>query len=354
MLISVCITNHNYARFLPAAVDSVLAQTHSDVELIVIDDGSTDDSREVIRRYGTRLRPVLQGHAGQAAAGWAGLQAARGDVIVFLDADDTLDPQILERAVRVFEEDPSLVIVQWRLRTIDGDGRGLEKILPPRPGLLPSGDLSDHMLRVRDWHSQLSTGVAYAAWAVRRILPAHLPEGEQHALDHWLNELLPLRGPVRSLAEVGGSRRVHDRNYSVSLGRSAEWPRRMIGLTLNTHEHVRRLATELGRPCPADARSLRDPAFLSWRLWSRTVDPARHPLVEDRRLSLAGRGIVAALAHPHYPWRYRVKLAIWFGIVGVLPRATARNVIEIYAPSRPALATTGVATPAPGNRRSTA
>jgi hypothetical protein len=340
-LISVCITNHNYARFLPAAIDSVLAQTYAKVELIVVDDGSTDDSRDVIRRYGGRLRSVFQERAGQAAAGWAGIQASQGDVIVFLDADDALDPQILARAARAFEEDASLVLVQWRLGTIGVDGASLRRVLPPRPGMLPSGDLSEHMLRVRDWHYQLTTGVAYATWAVRRIMPPRLPDGEQHALDHWLNELVPLFGPVRSLEAIGGARRVHDRNFSASLGRSAEWPQRMIRLTLNSHEHVRRFATELGRTCPADARALRDPAFLGWRLWSRTVDPDHHPLADDRRLSLGGQGMIAALAHPHFPWRYRVKLAAWFGIVAVLPRPAARRVIDVYTPNRPTGATAG-------------
>jgi glycosyltransferase involved in cell wall biosynthesis len=340
-LISVCIANHNYGRFLPAAIGSVLGQTYSKVELIVVDDGSTDDSREVIRRYGGRLRSVFQERGGQAAAGWAGIQAARGEVIVFLDADDTLDPQILARVASAFHEDPSLVIVQWRLGTIGVDGGTLPKVLPPRPGMLPSGDLSHHMLRVRDWHYQLTTGVAYAVWAVRRIMPPQLPEGEHHALDHWLNELVPLFGPVQSLADVGGARRVHDQNFSSSLGRSAEWPQRMIRLTLNSHEHVRRFATELGRTCPADARALRDPAFLGWRLWSRTVDPEHHPLADDRRLSLGGRGMIAALTHPHFPWRYRVKLAAWFGVVAVLPRAAARRVIDVYTPNRPEVPTAG-------------
>jgi hypothetical protein len=340
-LISVCITNHNYGLFVPAAIDSVLAQTYPNVELIVVDDGSTDDSRDVLRRYGGRLHAVFQARGGQAAAGWAGIQAAQGDVIVFLDADDTLDPQILARAARAFEEDPSLVIVQWRLETIGVDGASLRSVLPPRPGILPSGDLSQHLLRVRDWHYQLTTGVAYAAWALWRIMPPRLPTGEQHALDHWLNELVPLLGPVRSLDDVGGARRVHESNFSVAFGRSAAWPRRMISLTLNSHEHVRRLATELGRTCPADARALRDPAFLGWRMWSLSVDPERHPLVDDRRLSLGGQGIIAALVHPHYPWRYRVKLAVWFGIVAVLPRSAARRVIDVYTPNRPDLATVG-------------
>jgi glycosyltransferase involved in cell wall biosynthesis len=334
-LISVCIANHNYARFLPAAIDSALAQTYSRVELVVVDDGSTDDSRHVIARYGDRVRAVLQERTGQAAASWAAEQAARGDVVVFLDADDMLDPAICRHIADTFEQDPGLVIVQWRLSTIDAEGRPLARVLPPRPGLLPSGDLSEHVLRVRNWQYQLTTGTAYAAWAVRRLLPADLPEGEHHALDQWLNELAPLLGPIRSLDDVGGAHRIHDANFSAFAGSSADWPRRMIRLTLNTHEHVRRLAAELGRSCPEDARAFRDPAFLGWRLWSLTVDPGRHPLPSDRRLNIAAEGIVASLAHPHFPWRNRLKRAAWFAAVGGLPQAASRRVIDWYKPDGP-------------------
>jgi hypothetical protein len=222
------------------------------------------------------------------------------------------------------------VILQWRLRTIDADGRPLGRVLPPRPGLLPNGDLSEHVLRIRNWQYQVTTGVAYASWALRKVLPAHLPEGELHALDQWLNELLPLLGPIRSLDEVGGAHRIHPGNFSAFAGTSADWPRRMIRLTLNSHEHVRRLAAELGRACPADARDLRDPAVLGWRLWSLTVDPEGHPFPADRRRILGAQGIAASLSHPHFPWRHRLRRTAWFAAVSSLPSTVAQRVISRY------------------------
>jgi glycosyltransferase involved in cell wall biosynthesis len=334
-LISVCITNYNYGRFLPAAIESVLAQTYSNVELVVVDDGSTDDSRAVIQVYGDRVRSILQERTGQAGAGWAAVQVARGDVVVFLDADDMLDPEICGHIADTFGREPKLVVVQWRLRTIDADDRPLARVLPPRPGLLPAGDLSEHVLHVRNWHYQLASGVAYAMWAVRKLLPADLPDGEHHAADHWLNELIPLLGPIHSLDQVGGAHRIHGGNFSAFPKSSADWPRRLITLTLNSHEHVRRLATELGRQCPKDARELRDPALLGWRLWSLTVDPERHPFATDNRLHLAAKGIVASLAHPHFPWRHRLKRTAWFAVVGTLPRAIARPIIARYPSDGP-------------------
>jgi len=203
-------------------------------------------------------------------------------------------------------------------------------VIPPRPGLMPSGDLSEHVLRVRNWYYQLASGTAYAAWATRRVLPAHLPEGEYHALDQWLNELLPLLGPVRSLDVIGGSRRVHSGSFSESPRSPAEWPRRMIRLMSNSHEHVRVLAAELGRECPEDVRDFRDPAFFGWRLWSLTVDPEKHPFPDDRRSTMAVQGIKTSLTHPFFPWRHRMKRAAWFAVVGGLPRGAARRTVTRF------------------------
>ena len=329
-MISVCITNHNYGRFLPASIESALAQTHPDVEIIVVDDGSTDDSRRVLEQYRDEVRVILQKQAGQAAAGWAAFQAARGDLVIFLDADDVLEPSICAEIAEAFRQEPELVIVQWRLGTIDAAGRPLPRVIPPRPGLMPSGDLRDHVLRIRNWHYQVASGTAYAAWAARRVLPAHLPEGEYHALDQWLNELLPLLGPVRSLDRIGGSRRLHTTSFSEVPRSGAEWPRRMIRLVSNSHEHVRILSAELGRECPEDVRDFRDPALLGWRLWSLTVDPEEHPFPDDRRSTVAVQGIVASLTHPLFPWRHRVKRAAWFAAVGGLPRAAARRTVARF------------------------
>jgi glycosyltransferase involved in cell wall biosynthesis len=328
--ITVCITNHNYAEYLPSSIESVLAQTYPAVELVVVDDGSTDDSRQVLEQYEDRVRVIYQEQAGQAAAGWTAFQAVKGDVVVFLDADDVLHPGVCGEIAEAFRQEPELAMVQWRLGTIDAAGRPLGRVIPRRPGLMPSGDISGHVLRVRNWHYQVASGVAYAAWAARRVLPAQLPEGEYHALDQWLNELMPLLGPVRSLDVIGGSRRVHGGSFSETERPPAEWPRRMIRLMRNSHQHVRALATELGRDCPEDVRDFRDPAFLGWRLWSLTVDPDKHPFPDDRRSTMAIQGIATSLTHPYFPWRHRVKRAAWFAVFGSLPRSVARRTVTRF------------------------
>lgn len=107
MLVSAIISNHNYGRFLPAAIDSVLAQGTVGVEVVIVDDGSSDGSADVIRAYEgshANVRGVFQANRGQWAALNAGVRASHGDVIAFLDADDCWLPGKLATVVQWHSE----------------------------------------------------------------------------------------------------------------------------------------------------------------------------------------------------------------------------------------------------------
>src|SRR5215211_5807628 len=86
-LVSIIITSYNYARFLPAAIESALAQCYPQIEVLVVDDGSTDSSREIIAQYQSRNRvvPVLKEHGGEASAMNAGFARSQGAIVIFLD-----------------------------------------------------------------------------------------------------------------------------------------------------------------------------------------------------------------------------------------------------------------------------
>lgn len=104
MRVSVLINNYNYGRYLAACIDSALSQEDVDHEVIVVDDGSTDQSRDIISTYGTRIRPVLKPNGGQASCFNAGFAAATGDIICLLDADDAFLPGKLSRVVELFDQ----------------------------------------------------------------------------------------------------------------------------------------------------------------------------------------------------------------------------------------------------------
>lgn len=102
-LVSVVIPNHNYAQFVGAAVESALAQTYSPVEVIVVDNGSTDESLAILRAYGNRIRIVPQENRGQAGSRNRGIAESKGEFIAFLDADDVWLPHKLEKQMRLFD-----------------------------------------------------------------------------------------------------------------------------------------------------------------------------------------------------------------------------------------------------------
>ena len=126
--VSVVTATHNYGRFLRGAVESVLAQTFGDFELIVIDDGSTDATPRIVRPYlnDSRVRYLRTAHRGQAAAKNAGVELASAPLIAFLDGDDIWLPTKLERQVALFQADPDLGVVYARRWLIDEQGRHLE------------------------------------------------------------------------------------------------------------------------------------------------------------------------------------------------------------------------------------
>jgi glycosyltransferase involved in cell wall biosynthesis len=126
-LVSVVIAAYNMAQYLPLAVRSALGQTYGNVEVIVIDDGSRDDTREVMAPFlrEPRFRYLGQDNQGQAAAKNHGVREARGEHIAFLDADDIWVPEKLEQQIPLFLRSEDVGVVYSRLAYIDETGREL-------------------------------------------------------------------------------------------------------------------------------------------------------------------------------------------------------------------------------------
>jgi glycosyltransferase involved in cell wall biosynthesis len=128
-LVSVVITVHNQAPFVAATLDSVLAQTYPNVEVVVVDDGSTDDTLARCRRYGDRLRLLPRPNGGVAVARNTGLAAAQGAYIAHLDGDDLWHPEKLARQVEAARRFPGAGM-------IIADGHSFEDGMPDAPGLI--------------------------------------------------------------------------------------------------------------------------------------------------------------------------------------------------------------------------
>ena len=137
--VSVVVAAYNMGRYVEAAVQSVLEQSMSDLEVIVVDDGSTDDTAVVVESFvdNPRVHLIRQENAGQPRAKNAGLRKARGRFIAFCDADDLWVRDKLEKQLPIFGSDPQVGVVYSQVATIDPESRRTGEII----GDGPSGDV---------------------------------------------------------------------------------------------------------------------------------------------------------------------------------------------------------------------
>ncbi len=119
--VSVIIPTYNRAKVICRAVESALGQTYPAVEIVVVDDGSTDNTLEMLKKYGERIRLICQPNGGAGAARNAGLRVATGDYVDFLDSDDYFLPTKLEEQVAYLDENPQIDIALCGLRHISAD-----------------------------------------------------------------------------------------------------------------------------------------------------------------------------------------------------------------------------------------
>lgn len=330
LTLSIVVNNHNYAPFVADAIDSALEQQNA--EVVVVDDGSTDESRSIIERYGDRITALFTPNNGQGAAFNRGFAASHGDVVMFLDADDVLWAGTGARVLAALATAPSVVRVQFPLEVMDRAGRRTGAIVPPRPKVLFAGDARPRLLSCPDdivW--QPTTGNAFRRTALAAILP--MPE-EPYRLcaDYYLSNLVPLHGDVALLDRTGGGYRVHGANGHYSRGEQPERLRANIRRTQITHEHLIEESRRLGLAgLPADPADVRSVSSTANRLLSYRLDADRHPIPSDTRSSLVRLGVSSALTRNDVSAARRLAFMSWFLAMAVAPKRLVGAVARPFA-----------------------
>lgn len=145
-LVSILINNYNYGRFLDDAITSALSQTYSNVEVIVVDDGSTDNSAEIIAKYEGRIKAIFKENGGQASAFNAGFAASAGEIICFLDSDDAYKPEKVERVISALFDDAL--------------GYCFDAVVLTGPDLIPQSpdDIRSNKIHVVDYRANMRAG----------------------------------------------------------------------------------------------------------------------------------------------------------------------------------------------------
>lgn len=285
---SVIVTNHDYGAFVGDAIASVKAQTWDDVECIVVDDGSTDGSRGLIEAI-PGITALFGPNEGQARAAARGFAVARGDVIVFLDADDRLDPEACAEIAGAWTDD--LLAVMARLR-VERDGRQTGDTVPATR--FRCDDALDLFLACGSFVSPPTSGNAFA----RRLVAEVFETGDgltANAVDYWLCLSALLAGPTRALDHALGSYRLHGANISAfGARRSIRQIRREIVTAADAQRSAQRIALAHGRrftPLPHVAGAYE----LKWNLLLRG-DPTGDPELPEIPFPWAVRRAVAAFA----------------------------------------------------------
>ena len=214
LYVSVIICNYNYGEFLSQAIESVLGQSYPNFELIVVDDGSTDNSRAVIEAYQDVIIPIFQANGGQGAGFTSGIRAAKGDIICFLDSDDYYREDKLEKVVRGFLHHPEWVQISHGRTAVDRQGRAIGQGFSRHS----QGDISNLLLQWGKYAWSVSSGLAYRRSVLEKVLP--IPTQRAQAADTYLTAVVPFYGPVGSIEEPLMFYRMHGNNlqaYSDNL-----------------------------------------------------------------------------------------------------------------------------------------
>jgi glycosyltransferase involved in cell wall biosynthesis len=317
--VSIIIRNWNYGCFLRDAIDSALAQTHVSTEVIVLDDGSTDDSREILALYGNQVRAVLRAeNGGEGSAVNAGFAAATGDIVLFLDSDDVLAPEAVARIVALW--DMNVARIHFPLCAMDADGTLLPRVHPPFE--VPDIPLEEQLGRFGQVISGSQSCNAYASWALRRILP--IDEAVWYrACDCYLNALTMAQGSTRLIHEPMGGYRFHAANLSLRNSLDVGLRERAVLFHPNIYRAVRSFVGEERwksyRPKPPCYHWIH--RFLSFRL-----NPS-HPFAGDRFIPLMMSCVESVCMKPLSSMSRRLFLLAGLGVAGVLPRALLRRLL---------------------------
>jgi hypothetical protein len=329
-LISVIITSFNYAEYIGRTIDSVLSQTYPHIELIVVDDGSTDDSLAIIAGYGNRLRCIARENGGEAAACNTGFAASRGDIVMFLDSDDLLYPDAVEAVVRHWS--PGVAKVQFYLDRVDADGRNLGD-RAPNPPFVAEDQIRLLLRHYAYYPSPPTSGNAYARDTLEQLMPVPEPAWRT-GVDGYLNALAALHGRVVSIDAAHGAYRIHDRNMSGWNGLDL---RRLRAGMLNEIEReiaLRHHAQLLGETLP-DGLALGIPSHCKSRILSLRLDPRSHPVAADRRKDLLRAGVRAGWRFPHLSWRKRIAVMVGFLLLCTLPKQMLQSRLDpLYRPDK--------------------
>jgi glycosyltransferase involved in cell wall biosynthesis len=322
MLVSIIITNFNYAKFVKTAIESVLALQWDDIEVIVVDDGSTDQSLDIIDAFVPRITVLRQEHAGQRVAYNTGFKASRGELVVFLDADDTLEPSVIREVMPFVGIGVSKIQVQ--MNVIDSSGVSVGSRFPQYK-IVPTPE------SIRKWYlcngsypTPPGSGNIYARSYLEKIFPLDDSCGE--AGDSYCIAGAPLLGDVHSVPKPLVNYRVHGANDGAFSQLVVDRFAREVTRALKSFEYARRIASQAGLSFAPDA-IMKSMMLLPYRISSFRLAPQIHPIPNDTRRRILADAWAGFSVPQGLTSTSSLIIVIWAILALSLPLFAARRLI---------------------------
>jgi hypothetical protein len=323
MKLSVIIANHNYADFVGAAIESALAIEWPDKEVIVVDDASTDASRSIIDGFRGKVAAYFRPKSSQLGAHIFGFEQSVGEIIIFLDADDLLEPDVMREVTKVWR--PGVSKVQYRMNLIDADGAQLGTAIPQFPRIDNTQKLRDTFLRTMTYTTPPGSGNAYPRDFVRKafaIAPSTIPQS-----DAILLTLAPMMGDILTIRKPLARYRIHDKNSMALRSLDAAKLRSQLRQSTELALLFVQASQQLHLSVAHDPLS-RSFTHLQYRFASYLVDPSAHPFPEDTMRSLVFRLVSSVSTSSQMRWRERAILVVWVIACVLAPPNIRRNFVS--------------------------
>jgi glycosyltransferase involved in cell wall biosynthesis len=328
MTFSIIINNYNYGCFIKQAIDSALGQKYTLKEVIVVDDGSTDNSAEILQSYGSQIQAILKTNGGQASTYNTGFAKAKGELVLFLDSDDFLYPTCLESIAHSWNSTYSKA--HFPLDIVNQDGKPLGKKIPR---VLHAGDVRPLLQKFGHYSSPPASGNVYASSYLRQILP--LPEQLWRGdADSIPITLAPLFGRILSINTTLAAHRVH-RLGSSSSGTSGlnnpDYPKRLTSFIRREdlrYDALRHHAAKHNPPLLLPPFPL-SPHLIRIKIECLLFHEQKNNLKQIGKLCFLG--CHSSLTFPGYHLKDRVLLLLWFFLLFILPRPIAKTVILFFS-----------------------
>jgi glycosyltransferase involved in cell wall biosynthesis len=284
-LLSIIITNYNFEAYVRDAIESALAVTYPDKEIIVVDDGSTDGSREIIAAYSDRIITVFKENGGQTSAANCGFARSKGQLVQFLDSDDMDVPDIMDHLPSI---DETVAKVQFPMLLVDANGTPTGTMYPNFSARMTPEMAAAEFKRTGFYDCSPTSGNVFTRQFLNRILP--MPEKNAPYFDGFLNMAAPHVGRIVSLTQPLVRYRVHGRNSWAVDGISRKLdPERFA---FYVRDDIRRtvysmsLAQKLGETLDPRLLDLQVRHMMQ-RLCYQRFSRATYPVTEDRVQAIA-------------------------------------------------------------------